>query len=149
MRALIQRVSEASVTVGDEVVGAIGPGLLVFVGAGRGDGEEEVTWLVRKICGLRIFEDDGGRMNLSVRDVDGALLVVSQFTLYGDCRKGRRPSFVAALEPEAAEALVDRFVALARGEVGTVETGRFRAPMKVGLVNDGPVTLWLDTERPA
>ncbi len=150
MRAVVQRVSEADVTVGGRVVGRVragAPGLLVLLGAGEGDGPEAVDYLVDKICGLRIFEDEAGKMNLSVVDVGGSLLVVSQFTLYGDSRKGRRPSFVRAQAPELAAKLVDRFVARARERVGHVETGEFGAHMAVRLVNDGPVTLILDSER--
>jgi D-tyrosyl-tRNA(Tyr) deacylase len=146
MRAVVQRVSEASVTVDDSIVGATGPGLLVLLGAGEGDGDRDVDYLVQKICGLRIFEDGDGKMNASVVDVGGSLLVVSQFTLYGDCRKGRRPSFVHALEPETAKILVDRFVQGASAQV-TVQTGQFQAHMKVSLVNDGPVTLLIDSRK--
>lgn len=150
MRAVVQRVSRASVTVDGEVVGATDtghPGLMVLLGAGQGDTERDVAYLANKICGLRVFEDDEGRMNRSLADVGGSLLVVSQFTLYGDCRKGRRPSFVAALEPAEAERLVERFVELARAEVEHVETGRFRTHMLVELVNNGPVTLLIDSRK--
>ena len=150
MRAVVQRVSEARVTVDGELVGALPdgvPGLLVLLGAGAGDGDAEAEALADKICGLRVFEDDAGKMNLGLADVGGALLVVSQFTLYGDCRKGRRPSFVRALEPVAAARLVDVFVARARQQVPHVATGRFRAHMAVAAVNDGPVTLLIDSER--
>lgn len=148
MRAVVQRVTEAQVVVEGDVVGRTAPGapgLLVLLGAGHGDGPAEVDFLVRKICGLRVFEDDGGRMNLSLADVGGSLLVISQFTLYGDCRKGRRPSFVGALEPTAAERLVERFVERARERIPHVETGRFGAHMDVHLVNSGPVTLLLES----
>jgi len=145
LRAVVQRVSQAAVRVEGEDVGRIGPGLLVLLGAGQGDGPADVDWMVEKITGLRIFEDDGGKMNLSVADVGGGLLVVSQFTLYGDCRKGRRPSFVHALEPDAAEALVQRFVDGARARGFPVETGRFRAMMDVELTNQGPVTLIVES----
>lgn len=147
MRAVVQRVRRASVTVEGEVVGAIETGLLVFLGAGSGDGEAESDYLARKVVGLRVFEDDAGQMNRSLLEVGGALLVVSQFTLYGDCRKGRRPSFIEALEPQAAEQLVEHFVGRCRAEGATVETGRFRAMMDVELVNDGPVTLLLDSGK--
>ncbi|MGM0574612.1 MAG: D-aminoacyl-tRNA deacylase [Myxococcota bacterium] len=150
MRAVVQRVSEASVVVEGEVVGRTTPGapaLLVLLGAGDGDDRRGADYLAKKICGLRVFEDDEGKMNRSVADVGGSLLVVSQFTLYGDCRKGRRPSFVAALVPEEAERLVERFVEVARREVEHVETGRFGAHMDVHLVNDGPVTLLLDSDK--
>jgi D-aminoacyl-tRNA deacylase len=145
MRALVQRVTSASVRVGEEIVGEIQHGLLVLLGAGKGDTEKDVPLLVKKVCELRIFEDDQGKMNLDLAQVGGALLVVSQFTLYGDTRKGRRPSFFDALAPDAADALVNLFVAQARAKGFRVETGRFGAQMAVSLVNDGPVTLWLDT----
>jgi D-tyrosyl-tRNA(Tyr) deacylase len=147
---VVQRVSEAQVTVDGELVGAIpagAPGLLVLLGAGAGDGEAEAIALADKVCALRVFDDADGKMNLGLVDVGGALLVVSQFTLYGDCRKGRRPSFVRALEPVAAERLVDAFVARARRHVSHVATGRFQTHMAVASVNDGPVTLLIDTER--
>lgn len=147
MRAVVQRVSEARVRVAGEVIGEVRPGrpgLVVLLGAGHGDGEGEARWLADKICGLRVFEDDDGKMNLGLEDVGGSLLVVSQFTLYGDCRKGRRPSFVGALEPERAAELFDVFVARARERLDHVETGRFGAHMAVEMVNDGPVTLLLE-----
>ena len=145
MRALIQRVTEASVTVDGEVVGAIGRGFLVLLGVTQTDGPREAAWLAAKVAGLRVFDDAAGKMNLGLADVGGAVLVVSQFTLYGDARKGRRPDFVRAARPEQAEPLVDAFVAQLRGAGLQVATGRFRAAMQVALVNDGPVTLWLDT----
>lgn len=145
MRALIQRVSEASVTVDGAVVGAIGTGFLVLLGITHEDGEAEAAFLARKIAGLRIFEDDEGKLNRALADVGGAVLAVSQFTLYGDARKGRRPSFTNAARPEQAEPLYQRFCALLRAEGIPVEQGVFQAEMKVALVNDGPVTLWLDT----
>ncbi len=145
MRALVQRVSEASVTVDGRVVGAIERGLLVLLGVTHSDGEAEAAWLAHKIAGLRIFEDEAGKFNLALTEVGGAALVVSQFTLYGDARKGRRPSFIDAARPEHAEPLCDRFVELLRAEDFAVETGVFGAQMAVQLVNDGPVTLWLDT----
>jgi D-tyrosyl-tRNA(Tyr) deacylase len=145
MRAVVQRVSEASVVINGQVVGAIGSGFLVLLGVTHGDGESEAAALARKIAGLRIFEDTAGKFNLALSDVGGAVLVVSQFTLYGDARKGRRPSFTAAARPEQAEPLCDRFVELLRGEGLPVQTGVFGAIMAVHLVNDGPVTLWLDT----
>jgi D-tyrosyl-tRNA(Tyr) deacylase len=150
MRAVVQRVSQANVTVDGEVVGrtkAGRPGLLILLGVGKGDEIADVDYLVRKICGLRIFEDEQGRMNRSVQEVDGSLLVVSQFTLFGDCRKGRRPSFVAAKAPEEAEALVEHFVRASRGELSHVETGKFRTHMRVESINDGPVTLLLDSKK--
>jgi D-aminoacyl-tRNA deacylase len=145
MRAVIQRVSRASVTVNGQVAGAIGRGFLVLLGVTHSDSLAEADWLARKIAGLRIFEDDAGKMNLGLADVGGAVLVVSQFTLYGDARKGRRPDFVQAARPEIAEPLIEYFVAQLRGQGLTVETGRFRAMMDVELINEGPVTLWLDT----
>lgn len=145
MRAVVQRVSEASVTVDGRVVGAIGRGFLLLLGVTHADGEAEAVWLARKVAGLRIFEDEAGKFNLALADVGGAALVVSQFTLYGDARKGRRPSFTEAARPEHAEPLCDRFVELLRAEGVAVETGVFGAMMAVYLVNDGPVTLWLDT----
>lgn len=145
MRAVVQRVSEASVTVEGRVVGAIGRGFLVLLGITHADSEAEAIWLARKIAGLRIFEDEQGKFNRSLADVGGAALVVSQFTLYGDARRGRRPSFTEAARPEQAEPLCDRFVDLLRAEGIAVETGHFGAMMAVQLVNDGPVTLWLDT----
>lgn len=145
MRAVIQRVSRASVTVEGEVTGQIKRGLLVLLGVAPDDDEAKAQWLVDKITGLRIFPDDEGKMNRSLTDINGSLLVVSQFTLYGDCRKGRRPSFVDAAPPELAEQLYEKFVEIAQGQGTHVETGRFRADMQVELVNDGPVTLILDT----
>jgi len=144
MRVVIQRVREARVTVDGEVVGQIGPGLLLLVGIGRGDTEEALRWVAEKIINLRIFEDEDGRMNLSLREVGGEILAVSQFTLYGDVRKGRRPNFTGAAPPEEAEPLFNRFVQLLRESGAKVETGRFRAHMLVELVNDGPVTLLLE-----
>jgi D-tyrosyl-tRNA(Tyr) deacylase len=144
VRALIQRVTRASVTVDGEVVGAIGTGLLVLVGVTHTDDAADAARLASKVAHLRVFDDDDGTMNRSVVDVGGAVLVVSQFTLYGDARKGRRPSWVDAARPEHAEPLVAAF-ATALGDEGiTVETGRFRADMQVELVNDGPVTLALE-----
>jgi len=145
MRACIQRVSEARVTVAGEVTGSIGRGLLVLLGVGIHDGATEVEWLAEKLVHLRIFEDDAGKMNRSLVEAGGAMLVVSQFTLFGDARKGRRPSFTDAAPPEHAERLYNEFVARVRKLGVDVETGVFRAHMDVALVNDGPVTLWLDT----
>ncbi len=147
MRLCIQRVSEARVSVEGRIVGEIGPGLLVLLGVGRGDGSPEVAWAVEKIAGLRVFEDDAGKMNRSVEEVGGSVLVVSQFTLYGDLRKGRRPAFVAAAPPEQAQPLYLEVVEGLRGRGLPVATGEFRAHMEVALVNDGPVTLLLDSER--
>ena len=147
MRAVVQRVSRGEVRVGAEVTGRIGRGLVVLLGAGDDDTDADLGYMVDKIVGLRIFADDEGNMNRSVVDVGGALLIVSQFTLYGDARKGRRPSFVKAMAPGPAEQLYERFVAAARATGVPVETGRFRAMMDVELVNDGPVTLLLDSKR--
>jgi len=146
MRAVLQRVSRAAVRVDGETVGSIGRGFVVLAGFAPTDEEPAVEWMAEKIVGLRVFADAADKMNLALADVDGAVLVVSQFTLYGDASKGRRPSFVGAAAPERAEALYDRFVALLRERGVRVETGRFRAMMDVELVNDGPVTLLL--ERP-
>ncbi|MCX7668844.1 MAG: D-aminoacyl-tRNA deacylase [Anaerolineae bacterium] len=145
MRAVIQRVSRASVTVDGREVGAIGRGFLVLVGTTHSDTRAEAEWLARKVAGLRLFEDEAGKLNLGLADVGGAVLVVSQFPLYADARKGRRPSFTEAARPEQAEPLINYFVELLRKEGLTVATGQFQAHMKVALVNDGPVTLWLDT----
>jgi D-tyrosyl-tRNA(Tyr) deacylase len=147
MRLLLQRVQRASVTVEGAVVGSIGAGLLVFVGLGQGDSEGQLAPALEKMLNLRIFADDAGQMNRSLVDVQGGLLLVSQFTLYADARKGRRPSYTGAMPPDAARALFDRFVAEARRtySVGPVEAGLFGADMKVDLLNDGPVTIWLDS----
>jgi D-aminoacyl-tRNA deacylase len=149
MRAVVQRVSWAKVEVDGETVGAIDRGLLVYLGAGVGDGDSERAYVLSKVVGLRIFEDEAGKMNLSVVDVGGALLVVSQFTLYGDIRRGRRPGFDGAMPPADAERAYDAFVHDARSQGIRVETGRFRAHMKVESLNDGPVTIWIDTARSA
>jgi D-aminoacyl-tRNA deacylase len=147
MRAVVQRVSQAAVSVAGEVQGRIDRGLLVLLAAGEGDTPTDLDYLVRKVTGLRIFEDDEGKMNRAVADVGGGLLVVSQFTLYGDCRKGRRPSFVHSMEPGAADQMVQDFVARCR-ELGVpTETGVFGAHMEVTLTNDGPVTLLLDSTK--
>ncbi len=145
MRAVIQRVSRAAVRVDGVTVGAIGRGFLGLLGVTHGDGRAEAEWLARKVAGLRVFDDSAGKMNLGLTDVGGAVLVVSQFTLYGDARKGRRPSFTDAARPEQAEPLVAYFADCLREEGLQVETGVFGAIMEVELVNDGPVTLWLDT----
>lgn len=147
MRAIIQRVKEAKVDVDGETVGKIGEGILVLLGAGKDDSDVDAEYLAEKILTLRIFEDTDGKMNLSVTDTGGSLLVVSQFTLYGDCRKGRRPSFDKAAPPEVAEALYEEFVSKLRARGARVETGRFRAMMDVHLVNWGPVTLMLDSRK--
>jgi len=144
MRVVIQRVSQASVTVEGRVVGAIGRGFLVLLGVTHGDGPEQVAWMAAKIAGLRLFADDQGRFNRSALDVGGEVLVVSQFTLYADARKGRRPSFTDAAPPEIAEPLIERFIADLRAQGISVANGVFRAEMQVALVNDGPVTIWID-----
>ncbi len=144
MRAVIQRVTEARVSVGDKIVSAIGPGLCILLGIGMNDGEKNAEFLASKIGSLRIFEDEQRKMNRSVRDIRGELLVVSQFTLYGDCRKGNRPSFSAAAPPETAKRLYDYFVQRLRQTELKVATGEFQAHMRIALVNDGPVTLILE-----
>jgi D-tyrosyl-tRNA(Tyr) deacylase len=144
MRLLLQRVSRAEVRVGNRTTGQIGRGYLLLVGFCAADDETVVVWMADKVAGLRLFADADDRMNLALADVDGALLVVSQFTLYGDAAKGRRPSFIDAARPEIAVPLYERFVALLRTRCATVETGEFGAMMEVELVNDGPVTLWLE-----
>ncbi|MBC7249354.1 MAG: D-tyrosyl-tRNA(Tyr) deacylase [Anaerolineae bacterium] len=147
MRAVVQRVREASVTVDGRVVGAIGPGLAILVGVTHGDTEAEARYLARKIAHLRIFTDVEGKLNLSALDVGGSALVVSQFTLYADCRKGRRPSFSAAARPEVADPLIERFIEFLREEGLPVESGQFQAEMLVRIFNDGPVTIILDTQE--
>jgi len=145
VRVVLQRVSEASVGVGGSVIGEIGLGHVLLVGFTPGDSEEQLTWMAEKIIGLRVFKDEDEKMNLSLDDVGGSLLVVSQFTLYGDTHKGRRPSFIHAAPPDIAVPLYERFVALLEGRLpGRVATGRFGAMMDVALVNDGPVTLVLE-----
>jgi len=146
VRAVVQRVSSARVEIDGEVAGSIGRGLLVLLGVGQGDSEKQAHWLADKIAGLRIFEDDAGKMNLSVEEVGGSALVVSQFTLYGDCRKGRRPSFTGAAPPEEADRLYQVFVARLKERGLPVSTGVFQAMMQVHLVNDGPVTVVVETE---
>ena len=147
MRCVIQRVSEASVTTGGEVVGKIGKGFMVLVGVSVDDTEKDVRYMAEKVPNLRIFEDENDKMNLSLKDVGGAILAVSQFTLYGDARGGRRPSFITAARPEEANALYEQLVAAWRAQGLTVETGRFRTDMQVALVNDGPVTLLMDSTK--
>ncbi len=146
MRALLQRSKAASVRVGDETVGAIDGGLVVLLGVTHEDTEADAAYLAEKTAGLRIFEDEEGKMNLSILEVGGAVLSVSQFTLYGDARKGRRPNFMSAARPDAALALYERYNALLREKGLRVETGRFGEMMEVSLVNWGPVTLWLDSK---
>jgi len=147
MRAVVQRVTRASVTVDGEVIGEIGHGLVVLLGIGRDDTKVEAAYLVDKISALRIFDDGEGKMNLSVKDVGGGLLIVSQFTLYGDVRRGLRPSWIDAAPPEVAEPLYEFFVRQARAAVANVATGKFQAMMQVELVNDGPVTILLDSQK--
>jgi len=147
VRAVVQRVSRAEVRVAGDVVGRIDRGFLVLLGVADDDGQDDAIFLSHKIVGLRIFEDADGKMNLGLADVGGKMLVVSQFTLLGDCRKGRRPSFVAAAAPEKADELYKSFVAEIRGHGIEVETGQFRAQMQVDLVNDGPVTLLVDSRK--
>lgn len=147
MRAVVQRVSHAAVTVAGEVVGQIGRGFLVLLGVEDGDGQDEVVYMAQKVAGLRVFEDAEGKMNLGLDEVGGAMLVVSQFTLLGDCRKGRRPSFIQAARPELADELYRAFCAEVRGQGIKVQTGRFQTHMDVELVNDGPVTLLIDSRK--
>jgi D-tyrosyl-tRNA(Tyr) deacylase len=150
MRAVVQRLGKAEVEVNGNVVGRTRtdrPGLLVLLGVGQGDSESDSNYLVEKIAGLRIFPDQDGKMNLSVKDVQGTVLVVSQFTLYGDCRKGRRPSFISAMEPIEAERMVRTFCLNLRHLVDEVEEGVFGADMQVTLTNDGPVTLLIDSKK--
>ena len=147
MRAVVQRVTSASVTVHGEVRGAIGPGLVALVGVGPGDTAADVEWLCAKLRTLRVFEDDGGKMNRSVEETRGSVLLVSQFTVYGDCRKGRRPSFDGAAPPELGERLFNALADALRAAGLRVQTGVFRASMQVALVNDGPVTLLLDSAK--
>lgn len=147
MRAVVQRVRRARVTVNDETTGEIGAGLLVLLGVAQGDTEADADYLAGKIAGLRVFHDDAGRMNRSVGDIGGAVLAVSQFTLYGDVRRGKRPSFDAAARPELARRLYDYFVERLRAAGLRCETGRFQEMMDVELVNDGPVTILLDSEK--
>jgi D-tyrosyl-tRNA(Tyr) deacylase len=147
MRAVVQRVTHASVTIDGEVVGEIGNGLVVLLGVARDDTKEDADYLAPKIIALRIFDDAEGKMNMSLKDINGGLLIVSQFTLYGDVRRGLRPSWSDAAAPEIAEPLYDYFVASSRKLLGRVETGSFRKMMQVELVNDGPVTILLDSRK--
>ena len=147
MRAVLQRVTQARVEIDGTVVGAIGQGVLVLLGVAQGDTPADAAYLADKTAGLRIFEDAAGKMNLALDEIGGAVLAVSQFTLLGDCRKGRRPGFTAAAPPELADSLYNAYVAALRAEGLTVATGMFRAEMQVHLVNDGPVTLLLDSRK--
>ena len=147
MRAVIQRVSNASVTVEKQIIGEIPAGLLVFLGIHHDDGDQELKWMADKICNLRIFEDDQGKMNRSLLDTGGAMLVVSQFTLYGDCRKGRRPGYSTAAPPEHANALYEKFITHIKETGIKTASGKFQAHMDVKLINDGPVTLLLDSSK--
>jgi len=147
MRAVVQRVSHARVTVEDQVIGEIQTGLLILLGVAKADSESDATYLAEKICGLRVFEDDQGKMNRSVLDVGGSLLAVSQFTLYGDLRRGKRPSFDDAATPEKARQLYELFVERVRAAGLRCETGKFQTMMKVELANEGPVTILLDSEK--
>src|SRR5438105_15957403 len=147
MRAVVQRVTRASVTVDHEIIGEIRNGLVVLLGIARDDTEKDADYLVEKIAALRIFDDESGRMNRSVTDVHGGVLIVSQFTLYGDVRRGLRPSWIDAAPPEIAEPLYDFFVRQARAAVDNVASGKFQAMMQVELVNDGPVTILLDSKK--
>jgi len=147
MRAVVQRVTRAKVTVNDKLVGEIGKGLVVLLGIARDDTRLDAAYLVEKIAALRIFDDEEGKMNLSLKDRNGGMLIVSQFTLYGDVRRGLRPSWIDAAAPEVAEPLYDFFVRQARTVISEVATGSFRAMMQVELVNDGPVTILLDSKK--
>ena len=147
MRAVVQRVTNASVTVSGETAGAIGPGLMVLIGVSKEDTDRDLKYIIEKVQNLRVFDDDNGVMNRSVLDVDGSILAVSQFTLYGDARGGRRPSYFTAAGPEMANEFYGKAVAAWRENGIHVETGRFRTEMKVSLINDGPVTILLDSEK--
>ena len=147
MRCVVQRVTEASVTVEGETVGAVGPGLMVLIGVRTDDTEKDVRYIADKVANLRVFDDENGVMNVSLKDAGGAILAVSQFTLYGDARGGRRPSYIEAAKPEEANALYEQVIAAWRAQGLRVETGRFRTEMKVSLVNDGPVTILLDSRK--
>ncbi|MCG6156107.1 D-aminoacyl-tRNA deacylase [Rubinisphaera margarita] len=147
MRAVVQRVSSSSVEVDENIVGQIGPGLMVLLGVGQDDTAKDAIWMAEKVATLRIFHDEAGKMNRSLIDVGGAALVISQFTLFGDCRKGRRPSFIEAAPPTQANQFYQEFVAELRGQGVKVETGQFQAEMRVSLVNEGPVTLMIDSRK--
>lgn len=147
MRAVVQRVKNASVRIDGEICGQINQGLLVFLGVSKEDAESDITYISDKITGLRIFEDENEKMNNSIMDINGEILVISQFTLYGDCRKGRRPSFDSAMRPSEAEEMYEKFVEYIKKSGLKTETGRFGADMKVELLNDGPVTIILDSSK--
>lgn len=147
MRAVVQRVKSSSVACDGHVIGKIGRGLNVLIGISKNDNEEDIKYLKDKIINLRIFEDENGKLNKSLLDINGELLIVSQFTLYGDCRKGRRPSFIEALNGEKAEALYDKFVYECKNALGSIQTGKFGAHMLVNIENDGPVTLLIDSRK--
>ncbi len=149
MRAVIQRVSEANVTINNEITGEIGLGFLVLVGIEHADTQKDIDWLVRKITGLRVFSDKNGKMNLSIRDIEGGILAISQFTLHASCKKGNRPSFMKAAKPEAAIPLYNQFIISTEEALNKkIATGVFAADMKVSLINDGPVTIILDSQNP-
>jgi len=147
MRVVVQRVKEAKVEVDNEVVGAIEQGLLVFLGVHLDDRPEETQWLVNKLINLRCFQDKDGKMNLNLKDIEGQALIISQFTLYANCTRGRRPDFIQAAPPETAEKIYDKFVAEVKQELGSVQTGQFGAYMRVSLINDGPVTFVIDSKK--
>jgi D-tyrosyl-tRNA(Tyr) deacylase len=147
MRAVIQRVKSAEVRVDGRVTGKIGKGLFILLGVRKGDGESDLSFLTSKIPELRIFEDDSGKFNLSLKEIGGEMLIVSQFTLYSDCRKGRRPSFTDAEDPTIAKSLYEQFISKLRGQGISVQTGEFQAKMEVHLINDGPVTILLDSRQ--
>ena len=148
MRIVLQRVEEASVEIGIKINGSIGKGFLILLGIEEEDKEEDIDWLIQKICKLRIFEDDSGKMNLSIQDIKGEILVVSQFTLFASTKKGNRPSFIKAAKPEIAVPLYDSFLSKIKKESGLkIDSGEFGADMKVSLCNDGPVTIWIDSKN--
>lgn len=147
MRAVVQRVKRASVEVDEEIIGEIDKGLLVLLGVGEGDTNEDIDYMVNKILGLRIFEDDNEKMNLSLRDIKGEILIISQFTLYGDVRKGRRPSFTDSANPEKAEKMYEDFISKCKEEGILVQSGEFAADMDIELINQGPVTIMIDSKK--
>ncbi len=148
MRVVLQRVEEASVKIGTKIKGSIGKGFLILLGIEEEDKEEDIDWLIQKICKLRIFEDNAGKMNLSIQDIQGEILVVPQFTLFASTKKGNRPSFIKAAKPEIAVPLYDSFLSKIKKESGLkIDSGEFGADMKVSLCNDGPVTIWIDSKN--